>query len=221
MTDHSGDVEQQINLTRFNLLFPEKRPFFLENTGLFAVGRSGDVDLFFSRRIRIADDGSLVPIRGGVRLSGKLNGFNVGVLAIETEDVGPTPANNFSAVRVSRELANRSSVWAIFVGRNGTGAKARAADWNRTWGIDGKLGIGQPLTLSGFLAKTETPGLSGRQHAFNSGIEYKDRIHRAYLEYGEFGEHFNPEVGFLRRPDGSRRLAAGWFGTMRQEGVKE
>ena len=56
--------EQQINLTRFNLLFPEKRPFFLENRGLFAVGRPGEIDLFFSRRIGISDDGTLIPDSG-------------------------------------------------------------------------------------------------------------------------------------------------------------
>src|SRR5437762_14196625 len=54
--------EQQINLTRFNLLFPEKRPFFLENRGLFAVGRPGEIDLFFSRRVGISDNGALIPI---------------------------------------------------------------------------------------------------------------------------------------------------------------
>lgn len=213
--------DQQINLTRYTLFFPEKRPFFLENAGLFAVGRSGDVDLFFSRRIGIADDGSPVPIRGGARLSGKVNRFNIGLLDIQTDDVGKTPANNFSAVRVSRELANRSSLGALFVGRHGLGAKAGASDWNRTWGVDGKLGIGQPLTINGFVAKTETPGLSRRQWAFSSGVEYRDRIHRTYLEYGEFGEDFNPEVGFLRRPGGSRRLSTAWFGTLRQQAVRD
>ena len=62
--------EQQINLTRFNLLFPEKRPFFLENRGLFAVGKSGEVDLFFSRPLGIGDNGEFVPIQGGARLTG-------------------------------------------------------------------------------------------------------------------------------------------------------
>src|SRR5262249_20198514 len=98
--------EQQINLTRFNLLFPEKRPFFLENPGLFAAGKSGDVDLFFSRRIGIADEGSLVPIRGGARLTGNVAGYNVGILNIQTDRVSTAPANNFSAARVSRELPN-------------------------------------------------------------------------------------------------------------------
>ena len=81
--------EQQINLTRFNLLFPEKRPFFLENRGLFAVGKSGEVDLFFSRRIGIGDNGEFVPIQGGARLTGNTNGINVGLLNMQTERVGP------------------------------------------------------------------------------------------------------------------------------------
>ena len=212
--------EQQINLTRFNLLFPEKRPFFLENAGLFAVGRSGDVDLFFSRRIGVTDDGSLVPIRGGARLSGKAGGYNVGVLNIQTDEVGLRPANNFTAARFSNELPNRSSVGVIFVGRNAVGRNQGPDDWNRTWGVDGKLGIGEPLTFSGFAARTETPGLSGREHAFSGGVEYRDRVHRMYLQYGEFGEDFNPEVGFVRRSEGARRLGVGWFDTWRGESVK-
>jgi hypothetical protein len=68
--------EQQINLTRFNLLFPEKRPFFLENRGPFAVGRPGEIDLFFSRRIGIGPSGEIVPILGGARLSGKRGQHN-------------------------------------------------------------------------------------------------------------------------------------------------
>lgn len=212
--------EQQINLTRFNIVFPEKRPFFLENAGLFAVGRAGDVDLFFSRRIGISDGGSLVPIRGGARLSGNTGGFNVGVLNIRTGETARTPANSFTAARVNRELPNRSNVGAIFVGRNGVGSLAGPDDWNRTWGLDGKVGIGEPLTFTGFAAKSETPGASGRQYAYSAGGEYKDRKHRTYLEYGVFAEHFNPEVGFLRRPEGAKRFAAGWFETMRGEAVR-
>ena len=212
--------EQQINLTRFNLLFPEKRPFFLENAGLFAVGRPGDVDLFFSRRIGIADDGTLVPIRGGARLSGKAGDYNVGVLNIQTDEAGTRPANNFTAARLSRELPNRSSAGVVFVGRDAVGSNAGPDNWNRTWGADGKLGIGESLTFSGFAARTETPGLSGREHAFSGGVDYRDRVHRTYLEYGEFGENFNPEVGFLRRPDGARRLSVGWFDTWRGDQVQ-
>ena len=63
--------DQQVNLDRFTLFFPEKRPFFLENAGFFSVGNPGEVDLFFSRRIGIGDDGQSIPILGGGRVSGK------------------------------------------------------------------------------------------------------------------------------------------------------
>ncbi|MEK7256228.1 MAG: DUF5916 domain-containing protein, partial [Bacteroidota bacterium] len=79
--------EQQVNLDRFNLFFPEKRPFFLENAGLFSVGSPGEVDLFFSRRIGIGEGGGLVPIIGGARLSGKISRTNVGLLSLFTDDV--------------------------------------------------------------------------------------------------------------------------------------
>ena len=73
--------EQQVNLDRFNLFFPEKRPFFLENAGTFAVGVPGQVQLFFSRRIGISDDGEVIPVDGGVRLSGKIgSSTNIGLL---------------------------------------------------------------------------------------------------------------------------------------------
>ena len=87
---------QQINLSRFNLRFPEKRPFFLENSGLFTIGKDEELDLFFSRRIGLDEDGAIVPIVGGGRLSGKINGFNVGVLNMQTDDIRRGPANNFS-----------------------------------------------------------------------------------------------------------------------------
>jgi hypothetical protein len=111
-------------------------------------------------------------------------------------------------------------VGAIFVGRNATGAKAGPADWNRAWGVDGKLGVGEALTFNGFAAKTETPGVSGRQYAYSTGVDYRTRQRRMNFEYGEFAEHFNPEVGFLRRPDGARRLATGWFETLRGDAIR-
>jgi hypothetical protein len=211
--------EQQINLTRFNLLFPEKRPFFLENRGLFAVGKSGEVDLFFSRRIGIADNGSFVPIQAGARLTGKANGLNVGLLNMQTERVDGIPANNFSAVRVSRDLRNRSSVGAIFVNRSATGDNAGVDNWNRSYGVDGRLGIGEGLTFSGFAARTQTPGLDGRQHAYSSAVEYRERAFNTSVSYTEVGEDFNPEVGFLERPDGYRQATAGYHQNVRTSGL--
>ena len=122
--------EQQINLTRFNLFFPEKRPFFLENAGTFAVGTPQSVELFFSRRIGIADDGREVPLLGGGRLTGKAAGLSLGVLDIQSERVDVAgasliPANNYSVARVLKELPHRSQVGAIAVSRLNTDSTGR------------------------------------------------------------------------------------------------
>jgi Domain of unknown function (DUF5916) len=197
--------EQQINLTRFNLLFPEKRPFFLENRGLFAVGRPGEIDLFFSRRIGISDSGALVPIQGGARLTGKARGTNIGLLNMQTDEVGSAWANNFTAARVSKDLRNRSGLGAIAVSRVGTGSLAGDNNWNRTFGVDGKLGIHEAVTLSAFAARTQTPGATGREHAYSTAFEFRQRKYESTLSYAEVGEDFNPEVGFLERTDGYRQ----------------
>ena len=212
---------QQINLTRFNLRFPEKRPFFLENSELFRVGKGNELDLFFSRRIGVDEDtGSLVPIRGGARVSGKAGGLNVGVLNMQTADNGARPANNFTVLRASRELASRSGVGAMFVNRNATGGLARSGDYNRTFGADARAGLGERMTLSGFAARTETPGLGGRDYAYNFDSEYDDGKHRGTFEWGMTGEDFNPEVGFLENEDGYRRFRVGFEETMRQEKIR-
>jgi hypothetical protein len=212
---------EQINLTRFNLRFPEKRPFFLENSGLFTIGKEDEVDLFFSRRIGLDENGNLVPIKVGARLTGKVSGVNVGVLNMQTDDVGLLqPENNFSVLRVSRELRNRSGIGAMFVNRSSTGDLSRSDDWNRTYGVDARLGVGEHFTMAGFGARTETPGLAGRDFAYNVDSEYDDGKHRAGFEYGRTGEAFNPEVGFLEKEGGYSRMFFRYHETMRQQWVR-
>jgi hypothetical protein len=200
--------EQQINLTRFNLLFPEKRPFFLENRGLFAVGRPGEIDLFFSRRIGIDSNGVLIPIQGGARLSGKARGVNIGLLDMQTDSVGETPSNNFMAARVNKDLPNRSSLGAVFVNRSATGDLAGSDNWNRTFGVDGKYGIGEAVTISAFAARTQSPGATAGQHAFSSTFEFRNRQYETNFSFTEVAEDFNPEVGFLERTDAYRQGGA-------------
>ena len=212
---------QQINLTRFNLRFPEKRPFFLENSGLFRVGKGEDVDLFFSRRIGLDERGEIVPIRGGARLSGKVNGFNVGALNMQTDSVRSRPGNNFSVMRLSRELPNRSGIGAMFINRTATGSLARSNDWNRTFGADGRLGVGEHLRVSGFGARTQTPGRFGRDYAYNIDSEYDNGQHRTGFEWGATGEDFNPEAGFVENPDGYRRYLLRFEETVRQQRVRD
>ena len=216
---------QQINLTRYNLRFPEKRPFFLENAELFTVGQGNgfgpnDLDLFFSRRIGLDEDGNLVPIRGGARFTGKANGVNVGLLNIQTDEVGHRAANNFTTLRVSRDLPSRSGVGAMFVNRTATGNLAGTDNWNRTWGLDGRVGVRETMTFAGFAAKTQTPGLAGRQYAWNVTSDYDDGKTRMSLDYGVTGADFNPEVGFLEREDGYRRIQVNVGQTLRQEKIR-
>ncbi len=216
--------EQQINLTRFNVLFPEKRPFFLENRGLFAVGKNGEVDLFFSRAIGIDESGELVPIKGGGRLTGKASGINIGLLNMQTDSLLTgetlvTAPNNFSAVRISKDLRNRTTVGGIFVNRSATGDLAGDGNWNRTWGLDGRLGIGEEITFQGFAARTETPGALQSEHAFSGGGEYRTRLFRTDFNYTEVAEDFNPEVGFLERSTEYRQVSTGYHYNLRTQGL--
>jgi len=184
--------EQQINLDRFNLFFPEKRAFFLENAGQFSVGSPGEVDLFFSRRIGIADDGSLVPIIGGARVSGKLGQTNIGLLSMFTEDVESegVEKNNFSVARVNHDFGgSRSSLGGIFVNRSGLGDTPD--DYNRVYAIDGKWGIGKKAQITGFMAKSSTPGISDKDHAFKILANYNWAGWDLRAGYTEVGSGFN------------------------------
>ena len=192
--------EEQINLDRFSLFFPEKRPFFLENAGLFSVGTPGDVELFFSRRIGIGPNGIPIPILGGARVTGKAQKFNVGFLNMQTDQVeGITAANNFTVARVSRELPNRSSLGAIFTNRQGTGELSVGEDFNRAFAIDGQWGIGEYGAVSGFVARTTTPGIHDNQYAFKIAATRSSPGWLLRADYTELADNFNPEVGFLTR----------------------
>jgi len=192
--------DQQVNLDRFTLFFPEKRPFFLENAGFFSVGNPGEVDLFFSRRIGIGDAGQSIPILGGGRVSGKVGRYNVGVLNMQTDDYQDTVAGtNFSVARVSRDLPNRSSIGAIFTNRQAVGDLAGDAAAGRTYGVDGKWGIGPTTMVTGFLAKTETEGVSAGDHAFNIRSQTNRPQWDLNVGFQEVGAGFNPQTGFLSR----------------------
>jgi hypothetical protein len=122
--------EERINLTRFNLFFPEKREFFLENAGTFAFGNQvgGDVPvLFYSRRIGL-NQGQAVPIDAGGRLTGRIGSFTIGALDMQSSEQSSSggPATNFSALRVKRDIFGRSSVGLIATSRSsGDAAAAR------------------------------------------------------------------------------------------------
>lgn len=191
--------DQQVNLDRFNLFFPEKRPFFLENAGFFSVGNQGEVDLFFSRRIGLASNGQAVPIIGGGRLSGKAGKYNIGLLNMQTNDIdNRIPSNNFAVARVSRDLPNRSQIGGLITQRQATGKLAGSNDYGRTYAVDGRWGIKQNSVVSGFFARTES-GRSGDDTAFN--LRSRTNLQRIDFDagYQQVGGNFDPEVGFLTR----------------------
>ena len=185
--------DQQLNLTRFRLNFPEKRPFFLENAGFFNVG-GGGADLFFSRAIGIAN-GQPVPIKGGARLSGRTAGMNVGLLHIETDGAeGLQDPQGYSVARVARELPNRSRIGGLFINKGGL-----EGDFNRTYALDGALGIGEAITLSSFASRTAGPVTAGDEYAWDLSTGWTSRDLEITAAVREIGEGFNPEVGFLPR----------------------
>ena len=202
--------ESQVSLDRFNLFFPEKRPFFLENAGLFTAGEAQKVELFFSRRIGLSPAGDIIPIDYGARVSGGVGGgVNVGVMYMQTDELtGVTPANRFGVARVNKELPNRSSLGAIFVSRDATGRNSDLFGNNRTYGVDGRWGIGEYGLISGFAAKTSTPHLDGKDGSWSLTGDYDSEDWSLSAGYLDVGEHFNPEVGFLNRSGGYRNATA-------------
>lgn len=188
--------ELQVNLDRFSLFFPEKRAFFLENAGQFEVGAPEETELFFSRRIGVGPGGIAQPIEGGLRLSGKVgNRTNVGLLHMRTEDSGALSGNDYSVARINQELGARSTLGAIFVERQGQ----RSDDYNRTYAIDGRWGIGRFNTIEGYIAQSETPGRRGDDHAGRIRYNHASTDWSGIVGYSKVGDNFNPEVGFLTR----------------------
>ncbi len=201
--------ELQINLDRFNLFFPEKRPFFLENAGYFTVGVPQEVELFYSRRIGLGPDGEIVPIDYGLRMSGKARDrYNIGLLYMQTDEVTDvTPENQFGVVRLNRDLPNRSGIGGTLISRRGHGTQAADEDYNWTYGLDGRWGLGQNGLIDGYVAQTNTPGLEGDDYSFRLGGSYDSEKWSLSAGYTEVADNFNPEVGYLtrtgyRKPDG-------------------
>ena len=194
--------KQQVNLDRFNLFYPEKRAFFLENAGQFSLGSPGEIDLFFSRRIGISNDGSIVPIKGGGRLSGKIGSTNIGLLSMITDNTGEIDSknNNYYVARVNHNFSNsRSSIGAAVIGKTISMSSNESNYNNNVIAIDGIWGIGKKAKISGFVSKSSTPEIRENDHAFKFSANYDWNSWNIYAQYSEVGEGFNPEVGYLER----------------------
>ena len=195
--------EQQVNLDRFSLFFPEKRAFFLENAGLFSAGENTyygpDIEMFFSRRIGIVS-GSRVPILGGGRLTGDLGGFKLGILNMRTGSVkNVSDGDDYGVFRLKKELPNRTYFGGMVTRKKGLGDDGYI---NQSYSVDGALGIGEAIQLIGFAAKTDpAPGIKGDNDSYAYVLE-ANRNTQSFtnqIRYSEVGENFNPEMGFVKR----------------------
>ena len=198
--------EQRTNLTRFPIFFPEKRPFFLENAGVFSAGTPQAVDLFFTRRIGI-DNGTPVPIIGGGRLTGRIGSTTVGALQLFTDDApgGGRAGQSYTVARALREVSRRSRIGVMAVQRMTTDS---TGDHNRTLAVDGRIGVGDAWTIDWWGAGTQTPGRTGNALGYSARAAYTTRDWNHNARFLQLGADFNPEVGFLNRPAGYRYYEA-------------
>ena len=205
--------EQQINLTRFNLFFPEKREFFLENQGTFRFGGAatsgfaGDTPvLFYSRRIGL-DAGQEVPLNAGGRLTGRAGAFTLGALNIQADGNSATrrPATNFTVLRARRDILRRSSIGAMFTGRSESQQRDGS---NEAYGVDGMFGFFDDLTINTYWARTRTRGRTADDSSYRGQLDYTGDRYGLQLEHLLVGNDFNPEVGFVRRRDMRRSFGS-------------
>ena len=234
------DDEAQVNLTRFSVLFPEKRDFFLEGQDVFSFagaganqgggnqgpqaipsgggggggGGSNNVTpiVFFSRRIGL-QNAQVVPILGGGRLIGRGNGFQVGALHMRTADVksaGVAPTD-FSVLRINKDVLKRSRIGMIATRRS----PATHSDQNLAYGIDTTLNPLEQLQLNGYW--TATTGATGATGATSARSSYRGQLNwnadktGLQLEHLFVGQQFDPEIGFLRRSAFRRTFGQGRY----------
>jgi len=197
----NADVDtQQFNLTPYKLFFPEKRQFFLENAGVFNFPLAGSSDLlFFSRQIGIDPiTGQEVPINGGAKITGSLDGFELGLMDVDTRSSGPNPYANYAVLRVKRSLPGGSYIGVMGIDKR---SGSRTDPFNQTGGVDTRLVFFKNLIFSAYAAQTRTPGLSGGQTNLGAILNYQSNWLDLYTEHRKIGRHFNPAVGFLERTD--------------------
>ncbi|HTG31363.1 MAG TPA: DUF5916 domain-containing protein [Thermoanaerobaculia bacterium] len=203
--------QQQFNLERFKLFYPEQRQFFLEGANLFYFGDRPEqfavpeqFNFFFSRQIGLAEDGRVVvPVIGGAKLAGRVGDTNVGFLNMTTEDTTyfnaaghriDEPRTNWTVLRLKQPIFGNSTVGLIGLNKDQQGG-----DYNRGAGLDWDLRLGQNWLSAGYVAKTDTPGLDRSDNAYSADLIYKTPKFRARHRYTNIGENFNPELGFLTR----------------------
>jgi hypothetical protein len=211
--------EQQVNLTQFSQFFPEKREFFLENSGIFYVGDAArnnrvqlaptpdeDMLLFFSRRIGLLPDGRAVPIPAGLRVSGTAGGLTIGALAMRTQRTATASANQYGVLRLRKNLAPGSDIGLIVLDREAVGA-GHASNWNRVMGLDANFRLRGNVDWNSYAVGTRTTGRDGGQYTWRTSLNHEDNFFHVKVGVLEVGRGFADDLGFFRRTDTRKYLA--------------
>jgi hypothetical protein len=206
--------EQQVNLTRFSLFFPEKRDFFLENSGVFQFGSgntggggganggrqnvSQDMIFFFSRQIGLSPAGDAIPLLAGTRLTGRVGGWSVGALNIQQREKNLSPSTNFTALRMRRDILRNSDIGVMMLNKDPQGDH-----YNRAFGADVNFRFFRDLTMNFAGAKSATPEErlpgSGDDLYSKSSFGYRGNVWETRAMYQTIGSRFNDEMGFVPR----------------------
>ena len=197
--------DQQVNLTRFSLFFPEKREFFQERAGIFDFRTGGLSRLFHSRRIGLTSDGRPMNILGGARIVGRMGPWDVGLMNLQTEEIESLPSENFSVIRLRRTVLNPYSyAGSMFTSRLGVDGR-----YNLGFGADAVLRLfgDDYLTVQWAQTFDDDPERIGAIKGLNSGrlAAEMQRRRRKGLGYNIgtvwSGPNYNPGVGFVQRND--------------------
>ena len=208
--------EQQVNLTQFSQFFPEKREFFLENSGIFYVGDAArnnrvftaptpdeDMLLFFSRRIGLAPDGRQLTIPAGLRLTGNVASFKIGALSMQTQPTPTAAGNRYSVLRVRRSLMPGTDIGVIALDREGLGA---GDDWNRLAGLDGNIRLPGNWDWNSYAVTSRKPGKGDGQYTYRSSMSHEGNFFHGKIALLEVGKGFSNDLGYFRRTDTRKYL---------------
>ncbi|MBI3940686.1 MAG: carbohydrate binding family 9 domain-containing protein [Acidobacteria bacterium] len=200
--------EAVVNLTRFPLFFAEKREFFLEHAGIFDFslgGRRGFpndriLQMFFSRRIGLTADRRPVPVIGGAKVTGRVQGLDVGLLDVQTDQFGTAPGSNYAIARVKKNILARSNFGVFFSNRQ----SGRTDDTNRVAGADVNFTFFKNFDIQGSLGRSFTGGVNGDQKMGRLKLNLLSDIYELFLEHLYLGDDFRHDIGFVQR-NGIRR----------------
>ncbi len=211
--------EQQVNLTRFNLFLPEKREFFLEGRGIFQFGATGQKGpprfgetndtpvIFYTRRIGI-QEGDIIPIVAGGRLTGRMGPWSIGALSISTEEYTPAEAfaTNFSVLRFKRNVFHKSAIGVIGTLRS---PAVEGGGRNAVVGADAAMAFYENLRINGYVAVSDTPESDEGELSYMAQLDWQPDLYGLKVERLVAEPDFNPGIGFMRREDFQRNYAEG------------